>query len=209
MQTFLEEKFISEQTKQLQPKGIIPFVDAPFAPIYTLVARPSQEVREKIRTAGQSLKKIDPHQYFYSPEQYHFTLMGDIPLVHEKEHLIKIFKETLRKNPLNIVYKGIQMNSKSAFVPIYFENDALHKFRTALREIEPSFYNYSSFLQGLDSIAWLNIVRFTRPFSPKLKDKVIQQKDIIFGAEYNLKIELYETTSLVLLPQDSKLVFSF
>jgi hypothetical protein len=206
---FKQEDVLTAQTKALHPSETRIFGSSAIDPVYSLVARPSQEIKCALQEAISKLAPLDPGHYLYDPSQYHFTVMGDFPLTTGQEMLIQLCEGMLKKHLLIPHYKGLHMKNGSAFAAVYFDDGALGGFRKELRDIDKSAHDYSIYLDGLDGIAWLNVMRFTHHFLPELQQAVLSHKDTLFGTDPSPRFELYQTSSLVLAPDHSELIATF
>lgn len=58
-------------------------------PEYTLVARLDEASTVKISSFIDELKDLDPHQYYYLPQNLHLTIFGNIPISQENADQLK------------------------------------------------------------------------------------------------------------------------
>ncbi len=207
---FADEHILSAQTASIKPEDIIVYKNKPISSVYSLVARPSQSVREKLAEALDKIKSDDLSLYEYSPStQYHFTVIGDIPESYDPKKLTAMIEDVLRGCSLSPTYKGLHINLQGICTGVYFEHNEIEKIRADFRRIDNSLIDYNSFLPDLNKIGWLNIARFTEPFTPELKQCVLAEQETVFGSDKIDHLELYLTTSKVLAPESSELISAF
>ncbi|MHA6248062.1 2'-5' RNA ligase family protein [Pontibacter sp. CAU 1760] len=139
----------------------------------TLVARPSQEVKNRIQLFLNELKAIEPVQYYYPDSDIHITVMSIISnyegfvlnqisvpdyvaLVNQSIHTYRKFK---------IHFRGITASDSSVMVQGFLENSALDAIRYSLR----TNFRSSTLQQSIDKrytiqTAHATVVRFQNEF---------------------------------------------
>ncbi|MEI9865447.1 MAG: 2'-5' RNA ligase family protein [Limisphaerales bacterium] len=108
----------------------------------TLLFRPSAVVRDSINAFLHELKNIAPDQYFYSPEEFHITVLAIIPGSESWEenfqHLSdykNIINEVVKKHaPFSVRFQGVTASRGAVMIQGFPNDDTLAKIRDELRE---------------------------------------------------------------------------
>ena len=206
MYEFKEEKMFLEQTQSVKTENTVLFTGEPIEEIYTLVARPNALIATTLEDVVKPLIARHQELFAYKKTQYHATIMGDIPVAQDQSELSALFKEVAKDYPLHAIYKGLHLRNAALFVSVYFEKDMVHKLREALRQKLPTFVDYSSYLEGLDHVSWLNLARFSSPITEALKEDVLTYHSALFGSENHPQLQFYRTSSLTLDTDQSELI---
>lgn len=106
----------------------------------TLLIRPGDEVKKRIRTFLEELKTIDPNQYFYPDADIHLTVMSIVSCYDgfkltqvDKEAYIEVILASLpRGENLEVKFEGITA-SPSCVMVCGFANHYLDELRNNLR----------------------------------------------------------------------------
>lgn len=131
---------------------------------YTIIARPSDEIVDKIGKFIDSLEEIDPTPYFYNKSELHLTFFGTLPVNLEKEKFCKFAMSQIKTIP-SFEVKGIS-NSTIMLTPINF---SLGDFREAVNNYL-GINNYSNYSKAMLETPWINILRFRQ----EPKDQLIK-----------------------------------
>lgn len=158
----------------------------------TLVIRPNEHVRHRILQFLNTLRAIEPEQYYYPYSDMHITVSSIIPC-HDGfdldqiaiENYIDLIQKYLPlKNNIEINFKGITASSSCIMIQGFPQQNILDELRNSLRI---AFKN-SSLKQSIDQryalqTAHVTVVRFTKPFRKKEEFmKVLENfKDYDFG----------------------------
>ncbi|QHL88000.1 mutarotase [Nibribacter ruber] len=107
----------------------------------TLLTRPNAEVQAQILQLLQSLKAVEPMQYFYPASDLHITLLsiiscspnfklGSIP----QEDYIQVIREALQDiGPFTVHFKGITASPSCIMVQGFPDGEGLQQLREKLR----------------------------------------------------------------------------
>ncbi|MBL3658841.1 2'-5' RNA ligase family protein [Fulvivirga sediminis] len=138
----------------------------------TLLARPSETVKTNVQQFLESLKAIEPEQYYYPNSDLHMTIMSIISCYSgfsmeqiNTHDYIDLIKTAIRSLPsFKIYFKGISASPSSIIICGYPENDALHQMRGNLR----AHFRNSELEQSIDKrytlkTAHATVVRFQKP----------------------------------------------
>lgn len=193
---------VQKQLANLVPEDIQPFASFTVEPIYTLVARPPQNVCDAIAATAHNLQQRFPDHYYYSPDQYHMTLL---PVLELKDETIQRIAQML--TPVQVTLHGIGANKHGVAVAGYPTSEpSLAEMRNVLRPVVGNLLDYKEHNKAWDQLLWINFMRFkTQPNHDFLTHaqslKNLQLPDFTISSW-----QLYKTTSKVLAPQQSTLV---
>ncbi|UII25174.1 mutarotase [Fulvivirga maritima] len=138
----------------------------------TLLARPSEKVKNNIDEFLHSLKAIDSDQYYYPATDLHVTIMSIISCysgfsleqinVPDYNGLIKTALNGIP--PFNIQFKGISASPSSIIICGYPEGNAMQMMRDQLRK----HFKNSGLEESIDKrytlkTAHATVVRFQKP----------------------------------------------
>ncbi|HET9411333.1 MAG TPA: hypothetical protein VFO38_00590 [Candidatus Saccharimonadales bacterium] len=193
---------VQRQLAGLAPEDIQPFVSFTIEPIYTLVARPPQNVCDAIAATAHNLKQRFPDHYYYSPDQYHMTLL---PVLALKDDTIQRISQVL--TPLQVTLHGISANKHGVAVAGYPTSEpSLAEMRSILRPIVGNLLDYKEHNEVWDQLLWINFMRFKTQPSHDFLTHIQSLKDLQLPTFTIASWQLYKTTSRVLAPQQSTLI---
>jgi 2'-5' RNA ligase len=107
----------------------------------TVVTRPVPAVRRRVAAFLSQLRRIEPAQYYYSPSEFHLTILSLFtatvehePFFAQTERYISAVDSALRKvPPIRIEFKGVTASPGTVMIQGFIETDALNDVRDALR----------------------------------------------------------------------------
>ncbi len=143
----------------------------------TLLARPSEKVKNEIQKFLNKLKIIEPDQYYYTNSDIHITVMSIISCYNgfkleniELSEYIKCVNDCLTTDDFNIEikFKGVTASPSCIMIQGFMNNESLNKIRNKLR----SNFKNSTLEQSIDKrysiqTAHTTVVRFTKRLSEK------------------------------------------
>lgn len=195
-----------EQFLDVKPDRIVPFLDTPFEEVYTIVARPDQNLIQVIEDLQEEYASKDSDQYVYSKDRLHMTILGDIPVSLNQSNLKTIFREGL-KTKLQCKVWGTASNPSASSISLYPENFSFHTLREELRDdLQAHGTDFSKYIKTYEYVGWINILRYI--FSPKqeLLDSIESYLEKDFGTfEFNT-FQLLRVSNLVLSPERTTVV---
>jgi 2'-5' RNA ligase len=158
----------------------------------TLLLRPDSDTIDKIRKILDSLKVLEPAQYYYPDTDIHITVLSIISCyagfqLHQisVEDYVTLIQEALHgMSSFEIMLKGITASSACILVQGFPVNDALNELRNILRKR----MSQSDLQQSLDEryllkTAHSTVVRFKRPLKNELLfiSELLKYRDYPFG----------------------------
>lgn len=167
----------------------------------SLLIRPSEEVKSKVRSFLNELKQIEPDQYYYPDSDIHITIISiiscykgfDINTIEPSKYIELIKKCLPLDKNTKIHIKGLTASNSCIMLKGFVNNDSINHIRTCLR-LE---FKHSELEQSLDEryklkTAHSTIVRFRKELSQKTEFlKLIDRHvDYDFGTFEIEKIEL-------------------
>lgn len=166
----------------------------------TLLARPSESVKEAIAGFLDALLTIEPALYAYPPSDMHVTVMSIISCyagfelsdikVNAYESLLTEVVQDVK--PFEITFKGITASPSSIMVQGFPKGETLHVLRDRIRER----FKSSPLRQSIDSrytirTAHSSVARFREP--PQRQQELLQKlsayRNFVFGI---FKVEALE-----------------
>lgn len=107
----------------------------------TLVIRPPLQIKNKIQSFINELKKIDSNQYYYPSLDIHITIMSIISCYDgfkldqiSIQEYINLIKHNMQKiESFNIHFKGITASNSCVMIQGFMNGDSLKTFRNNLR----------------------------------------------------------------------------
>ena len=107
----------------------------------TVIARPSLAVRQRVAVFLRQLRRIEPTQYYYSPFEFHITILSLFTatvkheaFISQTEQYSSAVDSALRKAlPIRIEFKGVTASPGTIMIQGFFETDALNDVRDVLR----------------------------------------------------------------------------
>lgn len=163
----------------------------------TLLARPSEEVKNSIQQFLNDLKTTNPNQYYYQNSDIHMTVMSiiscydgfELNQINVQEY-VQVIKESLNSiSNFNIHFKGITTSSSCVMIQGFTDNEMLNNSRNTLRI---NFKN-SNLQQSIDQrytiqTAHTTVVRFKEPLlnTPHFIEVLKAYRHFNFGT-FNVK----------------------
>lgn len=166
----------------------------------TLLARPQEEVKDKVNAFLGELRKIAPDQYYYPPSDMHVTIMSIISCyqgfeledIQVSEYIAALEKLVRDVKSFEIAFSGITASPSAIMIQGFPKGDALQNFRDSLR----ACFKKSGLQQSLDQrykleTAHITVARFRKPLVQPLTflNKLKAYRNHHFGTS---KIEQYE-----------------
>lgn len=171
-----------EQLKALKPSDVEIFSDiSQLAPFVTIVAFPGETIKKKIIEIISELKRIDPAQLYYEPDQLHLTILGNLPANIPDELVKSAVKKCL---PAGMAFnvEDLACNSRGPSVCLYPKKHDLKAIRDNLREeLGVKGDDYTSFINTYEHMAWINFARFLQQPRPEVLDFFLRNKTIQLG----------------------------
>ncbi|SFG38585.1 2'-5' RNA ligase family protein [Pontibacter chinhatensis] len=138
----------------------------------TLLARPSCEVRERIRAFLDELQQVAPEQYFYPDTDLHITILSIISCtasftlsaVKPADYVQLLESITHHASPFEIDINGITASPEAVMVQGFPLDNSLQMLRESIR----AAFSSTSLLQSLDQrytlkTAHATVLRFRAP----------------------------------------------
>lgn len=159
----------------------------------TLLARPSDEVKQNILKPLDKIKSVAPNQYYYPDSDLHLTVLSIISCyagftldeIDPLEYRDLISSAIDSVSPFRIQFKGLTASPSCILVQGFPENDQLNKLRNNLR----NKFNQSKLQHSIDQryklqTAHMTVIRFKEPFkdSPKFVRTISDLRDHHFGS---------------------------
>jgi len=158
----------------------------------TLIARPSPAVRQRVASFLQQLRRLEPDQYYYSPCEFHLTVLSLFTATVDskrffarKERYLAAVNEALRRAaPVRIVFAGVTASPSAVMIQGFFETNKLPQLRDRLRRQ----LRLRGLGKGVDEryrlqTAHLTVVRFRAPLrhSERFAQALEQARRRAFG----------------------------
>lgn len=166
-----------------------------------LNARPTQEIKNNVEVIQRRFKAIDPTQYYYPPDDLHFTVIAIIsckPAFTISGLDIDSYKQIIQDalwsiDPFEINCSGVTAFSGGIMVQGFPSEDKLNLLRDSLRRK----FNASSLFHTIDSryriqTAHSTIIRFRNPVQniQLLRQLLLENRTMLFGNFVVEEIEL-------------------
>ena len=142
----------------------------------TLIIRPSDHVKTRIKNFLDELRAADPHQYYYPESDMHITVMSVIsayPGFDLQSVSIPDYTDTIKKSlaglkPFDICFSGLSASPSCIMIRGFFNNNTINTIRDNLR----ANFRDSGLQQSMDSryvieTAHSTVVRFREKLSDK------------------------------------------
>jgi hypothetical protein len=200
---------IAEQFLALKADDVTPVTDFSVNPEYTLIAHLPDDVRNSIYEIASELKARFPEHYYYSPAQYHLTV---VPIPHHMDipKIVESLTPMIQGWHLPIDVNGVVANHLQAGAVLYPQEETLVpqriKLRTALGIPEQ---NYTAHNPVWEQLLWSNFMRFTTKPKEELLASLRAHIDQNLGSFVLSRYELYEVSTKTLDPASSKLLHVF
>lgn len=138
----------------------------------TVIARPSQEVRQRVGAFLRELRALEPEQYYYASSALHLTVLSLFtatvqhePFFAQTERYISAVTSALRTvAPFKIRFEGVTVSPGTVMLEGFVENTVLNEAREALRR-QLQAYGLEEGLDGryrLETVH-MTVVRFRAP----------------------------------------------
>jgi 2'-5' RNA ligase len=167
----------------------------------TLLIRPSDEIKAKIKLFLEELKEVDSTQYYYPDSDIHITVLSVISCyesftldkIRIEAYIEIIQKSLIDVDKININFKGVTASSSAIMIQGFPTDGSLNNLRDKLREN----FKKSTLQQSIDSryaiaTAHSTVVRFQEKLEnpKKLMDVAEKFRDFDFGEFTVDKLEL-------------------
>ena len=158
----------------------------------TLLIRPNDTVKAKIKLFLEALKDVEPTQYYYPDSDIHITVMSIISCSEEfrlnqispNDYIEVICKSLVDLDGITIKFKGVTASPSALMIQGFPTDESLNNLRNKLRE---NFKN-STLQQTIDSrysisAAHSTVMRFQEELqhSKQLIEAVEKFRDFDFG----------------------------
>ncbi|HEY1663081.1 MAG TPA: 2'-5' RNA ligase family protein [Verrucomicrobiae bacterium] len=168
----------------------------------TLVARPGLEVCAGIQRFSHKIAAVAPDQHFYTPEEYHVTVLAVIPgsefwqtsIKRLPEYLATLDNVLSNRPAFSINFQGVTASPDAIMIQGFPVGDELSRLRNDLREA----FSENGLGDDLDRrykiiAAHLTLARFSTPMDWKgLKSFLEAHRDDDFGATHVRSLQLIE-----------------
>lgn len=203
---FLE---VEKQLLGFKPEDATPTTDFTIAPEYTLIARLPEHMNEQISALSRALQKRFPEHYYYTPPQYHLTLVP-IPTTLTSEAAVALAQPVLAEERMNIHVYGYGVNRFQASAVLYPKGNAVVTLRRKLREAfgipEQAYTLHRSVWEEL---LWVNFMRFRIQPSQALLTVLKDHARDEIGRFTLDRYELYRISTKTLDPASSRRLHTF
>ncbi len=167
----------------------------------TLLARPSQPVKERITEFLKEVRCIAPHQYFYPESDMHLTILSvvscysgfSLDKISTDSYVEKIGEVLQSVEPFEIHFKGITASPSCILIQGFPENNHLEKIRNKVRVA----FRKSDLQHSIDKryeiqTAHLTVIRFRKPIQQpeKFISVINQYRENDFGRSMMDEVEL-------------------
>jgi 2'-5' RNA ligase len=138
----------------------------------TLIARPSAEVRQKVRRFLRELSRIEPEQYYYPVSDLHLTILcahhatvRHARFLRKLEGFVAAVDAALRgSEPMRIEFRGVTASAGAVVAQGFVEDGTLNELRDELRRQ----LGFRGLTEGLDvryrlETAHMTLARFRAP----------------------------------------------
>lgn len=148
----------------------------------------------KIEDLIQKLKLVDPNQLFYTTEQLHLTILGEIAITTDPGDIISVVQAFLKRNTLSFHLLGIGSSRSVSSVSAYPISFSLSEIRRNLRDLGSG----SVFDGPYEELGWINFMRFRETPSSTLLSALQQEINTDFGIIKPKSIRLLRNASRML-----------
>lgn len=146
----------------------------------TLLIRPSLEVKNKIQTFLNELKKSNPNQYYYTNSDIHITVLSviscfegfDLKTISVPEYSKIIQKSIEDINSFDIHFQGITASNSAIMIQGFPDSNSLEQIRNNLRA---NFAN-SDLQKSIDKRYVIQTVHST---VVRFRDKILDKESLI------------------------------
>lgn len=159
----------------------------------TLLACPSEEVKQSIFDVLEEIKKIAPNQYYYPHTDLHITMLSIISCypgfspdaIDTKEYCKIIESAVASVSPFRITFRGVTASPSCILIQGFPEDDQLRILRNTLRDT----FKRSKLQHSIDKryqlqTAHMTAIRFQEPFaqSKRFVKAIERSRDKDFGS---------------------------
>lgn len=200
---------VAEQLFSLRSEDTTPTTDFNVSPEYTLIAHLPEHINDSIHAIASELKERFPEHYYYTPSQYHLSV---VPIPHSMDpaQIIESIAPVVSDWHLPIHARGIVANRLQAGAALYPEEETLRphrlKLRVALGIPEQAYTVHNPVWEEL---LWSNFMRFTTTPEEELLAFLRAHVNQDLGRFVLSRYELYEVSTKTLDPASSKLLHTF
>ncbi len=167
----------------------------------TLLARPSEQVKQQIRHHLAELMQLEPQQYYYPASDLHLTVLSLISCYSgfalsqiDTAAYVDLVKEVIADTgPFRLDFQGITASPSCVLVQGFFDNQQLNQLRAKLRSVfGQSILQHSIDQRYAIQTAHMTVLRFTQqPANPGLfLQKIKALTSVDFGSSLINELEL-------------------
>ena len=167
----------------------------------TLLARPSEQVKQQIRHHLAELMQLEPQQYYYPASDLHLTVLSLISCYAgfalsqiDTAAYVELVKEVIADTgPFRLDFQGITASPSCVLVQGFFDDQKLNQLRAKLRSVfGQSILQHSIDQRYALQTAHMTVLRFTQqPANPGLfLQKIKALTSVDFGSCLINELEL-------------------
>lgn len=167
----------------------------------TLLARPSEQVKQQIRHHLAELMQLEPQQYYYPASDLHLTVLSLISCYAgfalsqlDTAAYVELVKEVIADTgPFRLDFQGITASPSCVLVQGFFDDQKLNQLRAKLRSVfGQSILQHSIDQRYAIQTAHMTVLRFTQqPANPGLfLQKIKALTSVDFGSCLINELEL-------------------
>ncbi len=167
----------------------------------TLLARPSEQVKQQIRHHLAELMQLEPQQYYYPVSDLHLTVLSLISCYSgfalsqiDTAAYVELVKEVIADTgPFRLDFQGITASPSCVLVQGFFDDQKLNQLRAKLRSVfGQSILQHSIDQRYAIQTAHMTVLRFTQqPANPGLfLQKIKALTSVDFGSCLINELEL-------------------
>ena len=160
---------------------------------YTINCFFKEEDLHLVKEMIERLRQVDDNQFYYSPEQLHITLLGQIDIKSDLQEIINIVSSFIKNHEIVFDLLGVGSSVKVASVTAY-PHFAIDTLRGQLRQIGGG----TSFDGPYEKLAWINFMRYLNKSETVLKS-LVKETNTNFGTVKPERIELLRNSSRLLV----------
>lgn len=140
------DRMWEKSVKQISEHNVIPddWIDAPDDDRFgmTLLLRPGLSVKKKVASFLQTLKTIEPSQYYYPAADQHVTVLSiisctagfDLNQVNVQDYITMIEEVLANHKDFDISFRGITLSPSGILLQGFISNKTLNIMRDDLRK---------------------------------------------------------------------------
>ncbi len=167
----------------------------------TLLARPSEQVKQQIQHHLAELMQLEPQQYYYPVSDLHLTVLSLISCYSgfalsqiDTAAYVELVKEVIADTgPFRLDFQGITASPSCVLVQGFFDDQKLNQLRAKLRSVfGQSILQHSIDQRYAIQTAHMTVLRFTQqPANPGLfLQKIKALTSVDFGSCLINELEL-------------------